>query len=130
MLSSRYATLGDLHIKCYENSDGCLVWTGSQRKGYGEVWLKGGRRMQAHRFAWLISGRQVNDDEHIHHRCENRSCLNLDHLEKLSAGEHASLHHNVGIACEKGHIDWKRRPDGRRYCITCHREYRTRARAA
>ena len=86
------------HVEDQEN--GCQEWTRTIEKhsGYGVF-----RGMKAHVFSYLDS--YPNEDIwdlHIHHLCENKRCVNPDHLQALTPGEHISLH-KKGI---------KRGPDG------------------
>ena len=80
-------------------SDGCIEWTGYRTaKGYGKfnIFVKVNTRtyaVRAHRFAYALhygidklpSG---TDKTHkrmvIHHKCENKSCVNPLHLESVT----------------------------------------------
>ncbi len=73
-----------------DKESGCREWTKAVGKysGYGIF-----RGMNAHVFAYM----DVNPDEdiwdmHIHHICENKKCVNPEHLVALTPGEHISLH--------------------------------------
>lgn len=67
-------------------NSGCFLWVGAtDRKGYG-AFAAGSRsdgtrrRVTAHRYAWLLSGRALPPDLCLCHKCDTPSCVNPDHL--------------------------------------------------
>jgi hypothetical protein len=76
----------------------CWLWTGAlTRRGYGHfafVDPKQGRRRQigAHRFSYELIHGPLPKDILVHHKCENKLCVNPDHLEALTALEHRRTH--------------------------------------
>lgn len=66
----------------------CLEFTGfCNESGYGII-TSGGKRMLAHRVAWVIANeRDVPEGKIICHRCNNPKCCNHKHLY---AGTHRS----------------------------------------
>ena len=56
-----------------------LIWTGSGAGGYGRLFV-GGRKVQAHRYAWERSNGPIPEGMVIDHRCWIKACVHLDHL--------------------------------------------------
>lgn len=88
---------------------------------------------------------------HIHHTCEVKHCVNPDHLQMLTPGEHNKetrrLHGNNHFArkkplnthCQRGHLldeanTYVGKKSGKRTCKICvaanHKKYKDRIRSA
>jgi hypothetical protein len=79
-------------------ANGCWEWKlALTDPGYARVDDSRMRRlygtMYAHRLGWfLLYGVRLGKKTDLHHRCENRRCVNPDHLEVVGRSEHLKLH--------------------------------------
>ena len=67
-------------IAMFSNENGCLEWLGSirNRTGYGAFSIDS-KNVCAHRVAWVLK-HGYWPDEYILHTCDNKLCVNADHL--------------------------------------------------
>jgi hypothetical protein len=103
----------------------CVPWPGKHRKTDGRPILG---RQYAYRVLWEEAHGPLNGLS-LHHRCENKWCVNLAHLEPMKQGDHLREHGLPGdwgqadkTHCPQGHeyteentYHWR----GERHCRTC-----------
>jgi len=80
------------------SASGCIVWRGkADQNGYCRVRFLGSR-VGVHRLARMAWGRTLTPGWHVHHVCENRRCINPEHLREMSPQAHATVHAHIRAA--------------------------------
>jgi hypothetical protein len=91
-----------------KKTDTCWNWIGSKRgkSGYGCIKING-KVLDTHRFSWILHFGEIPKGKYICHKCDNRLCVNPDHLFLGSPRD------NVLDAIKKGKMDKYQLPKSR-----------------
>lgn len=76
----------------------CWIWQGSRDgTGYGQKFLPGGKVVPAHRHMYEAVYRAIPEGLVLHHRCEQKACVNPDHLMPVTQAENLRFGPNVKL---------------------------------
>lgn len=100
--------------------------------GYSRVSLDN-KVHYAHRLAYIAANGAVPQGYHVHHLCENKMCINPNHLIAVTMNDHQRIHIKPKAGeyyanqqyCKNGHeFDGTYKRNGRemRLCMTCRRK--------
>jgi len=82
-----------------DKTKSCWNWTGCLDIGYGKFSKINGTSL-AHRILFEHVNGKVELD--LHHKCENKRCVNPSHLKAVTSKEHSIL--NMTKYCKNGHL--------------------------
>lgn len=92
------------------DTNGCINWNGIKKNTAGYVEYDG-KSIRSHRAAWMLKNGAIPNQLCVCHKCDNPSCVNIDHL---FLGYHAT---NMRDMMEKGrHISSKDNIKWREVC--------------
>ena len=109
----------------------CDIWQGANKSnGYGVAVYKG-KQTTVHRVMYMLVHGAIPDGYEVDHTCNNRACINPNHLQAVTHQENMYLGATRRKQCKAGH-EWndkntyitqvKRKQGGyrtQRYCRVC-----------
>ena len=94
-------------LKYVNRTTNCWLWTGSTdgKLGYGKFWVEG-RMVYAHRVAYYLFKDKTlplkgNRKDVIDHKCRQPSCVNPEHLERVTQSENVIRGKSVSLNTTK-----------------------------
>lgn len=70
----------------FEQSEGCWEWGNIKDGAYGSI-IVDGKGIQAHNFSYRLLVGEIPEGLELDHLCENKRCVNPDHLEPVTHAE-------------------------------------------
>lgn len=118
--------------RCTINETGCLLWQGLRTyNGYAQDQYRGKTRALHRQMYKVVKHVELTSKQYVCHRCDNRNCLNVDHLWIGTAKDNQQDMSRKGRAgfqarayCKNGHAMTPENtgvypPNYRRSCKTC-----------
>ncbi len=115
-------------------TDHCWEWMGSKdTTGYGRIHANG-RQRPAHRVSYEMHVGPIPDGLEIDHLCNNRGCVNPEHLDVVTRRQNILRSSHAGkMFCPSGHLMderntayWGKKRVGR-FCRECDRQKRRKS---
>ena len=112
----------------------CILWPGkTQSNGYG-YFMDHGKKIYAHRAAYIKEQGAIPEGLETHHICGNKLCTNPKHVVVVDESKHGFYHYSLQLKsdhCGNGHrfndknTRMRKTKRGRwRYCWECQKAYR------
>lgn len=88
------------------DANGCWLWTGTLKRGYGAITFKY-KQLAVHRVAFQLFNGPIKDGMSLDHLCCNKRCFNPMHLEQCTRAENIRRYwgpsYNPKTHCANGH---------------------------
>ncbi len=108
----------------------CILWEGAlTTKGYSSMrHPETGVTVYGHRHFYEKEHGAIPEDMTIDHLCETKACINVEHMEVVTAVENHRRHYANLTHCLKGVHEWTEEntitsKEGWRRCRACRDEY-------
>ena len=95
---------------------GCIKHKKANKNKYYALKVNG-KKVEAHRFVYLVTKGDIPAGFDVHHACENKRCVNIEHLECLPHEKHTK--HHTATQFKKGNSE--NRNVQKMYCPRGHR---------
>lgn len=70
-----------------------MLWRGYKKpSGYGQRRYNGSPGVGAHLAAWQEKNGLIPEGYELHHKCQKKACVNLEHLELIRVSKHRQMH--------------------------------------
>jgi hypothetical protein len=90
-MSRKKNSYDNIVSKGERQDNGCLVYSNNKKKNGYSLVSYCYAMMPVHRVVFILSGKTLPTGFDVHHKCHNKSCIEITHLEALSRKEHALL---------------------------------------
>ena len=103
----------------------CWGWTGAHTQAGYAVFSIAGKFIYGHRYSFQLSKGNIPDGLQLDHLCDNKGCVNPEHLEIVTNQENQirRYQNNPRQYCDKGHLFTKENTmyikSGTRLCRIC-----------
>lgn len=121
-------SLDDIDSRITISDNGCHKWAGSHTvDGRARIQING-KTYYIYRLQYARRHGAISSDLHIHHVCHNGWCVNVDHLQEMTAAAHIQIHRAATRVdppdqCKHGHANaWRFNAQGNWVCNQCNRE--------